>query len=113
MRACSLLLLLAPSRPPAPASLPICNTQAPKPSPGPHKQRECLPLILVLRNRLKFVRGLVCAARASPDRARALAAEAALALEEGAAAAAARVITSVATLYLDQSALSGRQRSLA
>jgi len=27
---------------------------APKPSPGPHKQRECLPLILVLRNRLKY-----------------------------------------------------------
>lgn len=29
--------------------------QAPKPSPGPHKQRECLPLILILRNRLKYV----------------------------------------------------------
>ncbi|KAF6257032.1 component of cytosolic 80S ribosome and 40S small subunit [Scenedesmus sp. NREL 46B-D3] len=27
---------------------------APKPSPGPHKQRECLPLLLVLRNRLKY-----------------------------------------------------------
>jgi len=27
---------------------------APKPSPGPHKQRECLPLMLVLRNRLKY-----------------------------------------------------------
>jgi len=27
---------------------------APKPSPGPHKQRECLPLILMLRNRLKY-----------------------------------------------------------
>lgn len=27
---------------------------APKPSPGPHKQRECLPLVLVLRNRLKY-----------------------------------------------------------
>lgn len=27
--------------------------QAPKPSPGPHKSRECLPLILLLRNRLK------------------------------------------------------------
>ncbi len=26
---------------------------APKPSPGPHKQRECLPLLLILRNRLK------------------------------------------------------------
>ena len=29
--------------------------QAPKPSPGPHKQRECLPLVLILRNRLKCV----------------------------------------------------------
>mmetsp|Transcript_9108 Transcript_9108/g.33425 ORF Transcript_9108/g.33425 Transcript_9108/m.33425 type:complete len:259 (+) Transcript_9108:380-1156(+) len=27
---------------------------APKPAPGPHKQRECLPLILILRNRLKY-----------------------------------------------------------
>jgi small subunit ribosomal protein S4e len=27
---------------------------APKPSPGPHKQRECLPLLLILRNRLKY-----------------------------------------------------------
>jgi len=27
---------------------------APKPSPGPHKQRECLPLIVLLRNRLKY-----------------------------------------------------------
>lgn len=27
--------------------------QAPKPSPGPHKTRECLPLVLLLRNRLK------------------------------------------------------------
>eukprot|EP00894_Picocystis_sp_ML_P005051 jgi/Pico_ML_1/55568/g1237.t1 len=27
---------------------------APKPSPGPHKSRECLPLILLLRNRLKY-----------------------------------------------------------
>jgi len=27
---------------------------APKPSPGPHASRECLPLILVLRNRLKY-----------------------------------------------------------
>jgi len=27
---------------------------APKPSSGPHKQRECLPLALVLRNRLKY-----------------------------------------------------------
>jgi len=27
---------------------------APKPTPGPHKTRECLPLILILRNRLKY-----------------------------------------------------------
>jgi small subunit ribosomal protein S4e len=27
---------------------------APKPSPGPHKQRECLPLMVLLRNRLKY-----------------------------------------------------------
>jgi small subunit ribosomal protein S4e len=27
---------------------------APRPSPGPHKLRECLPLIILLRNRLKF-----------------------------------------------------------
>lgn len=27
---------------------------APKPSPGPHKQRESLPLVLLLRNRLKY-----------------------------------------------------------
>jgi len=27
---------------------------APKPSSGPHKQRECLPLIVLLRNRLKY-----------------------------------------------------------
>merc|ERR1712196_35164 len=27
---------------------------APKPSPGPHKQRECMPLIILLRNRLKY-----------------------------------------------------------
>ncbi|KAK1444463.1 30S/40S ribosomal protein S4 [Babesia gibsoni] len=27
---------------------------APKPSPGPHKSTECLPLILLLRNRLKY-----------------------------------------------------------
>ena len=29
-------------------------TQAPRPSPGPHKLRECLPLIVLLRNRLKY-----------------------------------------------------------
>lgn len=27
---------------------------APKPSPGPHKTRECLPAVLILRNRLKY-----------------------------------------------------------
>jgi small subunit ribosomal protein S4e len=27
---------------------------APKPSPGPHRQRECIPMALVLRNRLKY-----------------------------------------------------------
>jgi small subunit ribosomal protein S4e len=27
---------------------------APKPSAGPHKERECLPLVLILRNRLKY-----------------------------------------------------------
>lgn len=27
---------------------------APRPTPGPHKLRECLPLILLLRNRLKY-----------------------------------------------------------
>merc|ERR1711975_85941 len=27
---------------------------APKPSAGPHKQRECLPLAIILRNRLKY-----------------------------------------------------------
>eukprot|EP01024_Parvocaulis_polyphysoides_P037079 TRINITY_DN3297_c0_g2_i1.p1 TRINITY_DN3297_c0_g2~~TRINITY_DN3297_c0_g2_i1.p1 ORF type:complete len:266 (-),score=39.02 TRINITY_DN3297_c0_g2_i1:123-920(-) len=27
---------------------------APKPSPGPHKTRECLPLALIIRNRLKY-----------------------------------------------------------
>lgn len=30
------------------------GTWAPKPSPGPHKERECFPLILILRNRLKY-----------------------------------------------------------
>ena len=32
----------------------VCFIQAPKPSPGPHKQRECIPLIVFLRNRLKY-----------------------------------------------------------
>ena len=27
---------------------------APRPSPGPHKLRECLPLVILLRNRLKY-----------------------------------------------------------
>ncbi|KAL3699952.1 hypothetical protein R1sor_017974 [Riccia sorocarpa] len=27
---------------------------SPKPSPGPHKERECLPLVVILRNRLKY-----------------------------------------------------------
>lgn len=30
------------------------GTWAPRPSTGPHKLRECLPLILILRNRLKY-----------------------------------------------------------
>ncbi|KAI3735008.1 hypothetical protein L6452_14492 [Arctium lappa] len=30
------------------------GTFGPKPSSGPHKSRECLPLILILRNRLKY-----------------------------------------------------------
>jgi small subunit ribosomal protein S4e len=32
----------------------MCGKWAPRPSPGPHKLRECLPLILILRNRLKY-----------------------------------------------------------
>jgi len=30
------------------------GTWAPRPSTGPHKLRECLPLVIVLRNRLKY-----------------------------------------------------------
>ena len=30
------------------------NLQAPRPSPGPHKLRESLPLTIFLRNRLKY-----------------------------------------------------------
>lgn len=30
------------------------SSQAPRPSTGPHKLRECLPLIIFLRNRLKY-----------------------------------------------------------
>ena len=32
----------------------LTGTWAPRPSPGPHKLRECLPLIILLRNRLKY-----------------------------------------------------------
>lgn len=32
----------------------LTGTYAPRPSPGPHKLRECLPLVVFLRNRLKY-----------------------------------------------------------
>ena len=32
----------------------LSGTYAPRPSAGPHKLRECLPLIVFLRNRLKY-----------------------------------------------------------
>lgn len=32
----------------------MSGTFAPRPSPGPHKLRECLPLIVLIRNRLKY-----------------------------------------------------------
>jgi len=32
----------------------LSGTYAPRPSPGPHKLRECLPLSIFLRNRLKY-----------------------------------------------------------
>ena len=32
----------------------LSGTFAPRPSSGPHKLRECLPLILLIRNRLKY-----------------------------------------------------------
>ena len=32
----------------------VSQIQAPKPSAGPHKTRECLPLIILLRNRLNY-----------------------------------------------------------
>ncbi|KAJ7251423.1 ribosomal family S4e-domain-containing protein [Mycena rebaudengoi] len=32
----------------------LSGTYAPRPSPGPHKLRECLPLTVFLRNRLKY-----------------------------------------------------------
>lgn len=32
----------------------LTGVWAPKPSAGPHKQRECLPMMIILRNRLKY-----------------------------------------------------------
>ena len=32
----------------------LTGTWAPRPSSGPHKLRECLPLVVFLRNRLKY-----------------------------------------------------------
>jgi len=32
----------------------LSGVWAPRPCPGPHKLRECLPLVLILRNRLKY-----------------------------------------------------------
>lgn len=32
----------------------LSGSYAPKPSAGPHKSRECLPLVVLLRNRLKY-----------------------------------------------------------
>lgn len=32
----------------------LTGTWAPKPSSGPHKQRECIPLVVFLRNRLRY-----------------------------------------------------------
>ena len=32
----------------------LSGVWAPRPSPGPHKLRECLPIIVMLRNRLKY-----------------------------------------------------------
>jgi len=32
----------------------LSGKYAPRPSPGPHKLRECLPLVVLLRNRLKY-----------------------------------------------------------
>jgi len=32
----------------------LTGVWAPKPSPGPHKTRECVPMIILLRNRLKY-----------------------------------------------------------
>jgi hypothetical protein len=36
-----------------PAATECSVVQAPKPSPGPHKTRDCLPIVVILRNRLK------------------------------------------------------------
>jgi len=36
----------------------LSGTYAPKASPGPHKTRECMPLIIFLRNRLKYALNL-------------------------------------------------------
>ena len=38
----------------AAANLTLSISQAPRPSPGPHKLRESLPLNIFLRNRLKY-----------------------------------------------------------
>ena len=32
----------------------LSGAYAPRPSPGPHKLRDCLPLIVFIRNRLKY-----------------------------------------------------------
>jgi len=32
----------------------LSGTWAPRPTPGPHKLRECLPLVILIRNRLKY-----------------------------------------------------------
>merc|ERR1711976_965085 len=32
----------------------LTGVWAPKPSPGPHKNRECIPMVILLRNRLKY-----------------------------------------------------------
>ena len=32
----------------------LSGVWAPRPSAGPHKLRECLPIIVMLRNRLKY-----------------------------------------------------------
>ncbi|KAG0318692.1 40S ribosomal protein S4, partial [Podila horticola] len=32
----------------------LTGTYAPRPTAGPHKLRECLPLVILIRNRLKY-----------------------------------------------------------